>query len=393
MTYTLLTLLAAAALQAPPQDPPPTGFWEQPTMTGDLGGIRPAHADAGVTYTLAFTAEMLSNVRGGLEQESTADLLLDWVIDADLNKAFGWVGASARINPMWLAGTGISDEVGDLTRVSNITGREGVRIFEAWFQQTLFNGAFSLRAGILAADQEFVLTTAGTLYFNSVFGAPVFTSANVTTPIYPVGAPGARARIDLTKSAYLQAAVYEGDPGTEEFNRSGLRVRMTDEEGLFSIVEGGITLGDTLPTVLKAGGFHHSAHAAHHLNGGYVVVEQKLSREFGVDVFLRLGITEDDSSVVSLGLDCGINVTGLIPGRPADVLGIGFIYARISRDFARAQPDRPLWGHETVIEVTYKITVTQWLSVQPDLQVVVHPGGSTALPNATVLGIRVDVLF
>ena len=151
---------------------------------------------------------------------------------------------------------------------------------------------------------------------------------------------------------------------------------------------------------LKAGAFRHSARFVEHtsgaersgLNGTYVVAEQKLAPS-KVDAFLRLGFAQEDRAFVSVGLDTGINFTGLIPGRPADVLGIGFIYARISRDFARAQPDAPLWGHESVIEVTYKIVFAPWLMVQPDFQYVVHPGGSTALPNATVVGIRLDVLF
>jgi len=88
-----------------------------------------------------------------------------------------------------------------------------------------------------------------------------------------------------------------------------------------------------------------------------------------------------------------VNVTGLIPERSADVLGLGIIYARISGDFAGAQPDSPLWGHETVLEATYKIALTPWWSLQPDLQYVIHPGGSTEIPNALVLGIRIDLLF
>lgn len=399
MTPVLLSILAAVLLQAPPQNPPP-GFWDRPTMIGDLGGVRPTLADAGVTFVLAYTHEVMSNVRGGLEQETSADLLLDWVIDADLNKALGWTGGSARVNPMWLAGTGISDDIGDLTRVSNIAGEGAVRMFEAWVQQALFNGAFSLRAGILAMDQEFVLTAAGALYYNSVFGSPVFTTPNFPTPIYPIGAPGARARIDLFTSAYLQAAVYDGDPGSEGFNRSGFRHRLSGDDGLFTILEGGVTLGTTHPTVVKAGGFLHTAEFVEHttgdtregVHGGYLVLEQKVVPG-SVDAFIRLGVAQEDRVLVSFGFDCGINFTGPIPGRPADVLGIGLIYARISRDFAATQTDRERWGHETVVEVTYKITLTPWLMVQPDLQVIVHPGGSTAIPDAVVLGIRLDVLF
>jgi porin len=392
MIPALVALLAA--LQAPPS------WWEEPTLLGNRGGIRPALAEAGVTFVLAFTGEVISNVDGGLERDTGADLLLDWVIDADLNKAIGWTGGSARINPMWLAGDGITGDVGDVTITSNITGGGGVRVFEAWLQQSLFDNAFSLRAGVLAADQEFVLTNAGTLYYNSVFGGPVFLTPNVRWPIYPVGAPGARARVDATKSLYVQTAVYDGDPGREEFNKTGTRVRFADEEGLFWIAETGLTLGVTHPTLLRAGAFVHSAEFVEHttgrakdrLHGGYVVAEQKIVPG-KVDAFLRLGIAQEDRAFVSLGLDTGVNLTGLIPGRPADVLGIGVIYARISADFARAQPDEPHWGYESVLEVTYKIVVTPSLSLQPDLQYIVHPGGSTALSDATVVGIRIDMFF
>src|SRR5687768_598752 len=106
-----MAFLAAAALGIP-QDPP--GFWERGTLLGETGGVRPALAEHGVTTTLAFTGEVLSNVSGGLERDTGAGLLLDWIIDADLEKSLGWSGAAFRLNPMWLAGDGISNEVGDL---------------------------------------------------------------------------------------------------------------------------------------------------------------------------------------------------------------------------------------------------------------------------------------
>jgi carbohydrate-selective porin OprB len=69
------------------------------------------------------------------------------------------------------------------------------------------------------------------------------------------------------------------------------------------------------------------------------------------------------------------------------------IYARISRDFADAQPNPGPWGYESVFEATYKLAITPAWSLQPDLQLVFHPGGSTATPRATVLGLRIDVFF
>src|SRR6185503_5833193 len=302
----MFALLAAVLMQTPQEAP---DFWERETLLQ-------APELQGVTFTLAYTGEVISNVHGGVKQDSGFDQLIDWVIDADLQKAVGWAGGSARINPMWLAGDGVAGDVGDLTLVSNITGRGEIRLFEAWLQQSV--GKFcSLRAGILAADQEFMLTRSGALYFNSVFGGPVFLTPNVAWPIYPVGAPGARVRFDLVDGLYAQGAVYDGDPGTEDFNQTGLRIRLSDAEGLFTIGEVGWTWGNL---TVKAGGFHHTSSE---ISGGFGVVEQKLVD--GVDVFARVGYSDKTRSLVYLGIDTGFNVTGLIPGRPDDVLGVGAI--------------------------------------------------------------------
>ncbi|MEA2714557.1 MAG: hypothetical protein QOK27_2518, partial [Gemmatimonadales bacterium] len=46
---------------------------------------------------------------------------------------------------------------------------------------------------------------------------------------------------------------------------------------------------------------------------------------------------------------------------------------------------------ETTMELTYLAQLGSWLSVQPDLQYVIHPGGTRSTRNAVVLGLRVAV--
>src|ERR1051325_1444152 len=106
----MIAMLAAALMQEPP------GVWERNTLL-DAPELQ------GVTFTLAYTGEVISNVHGGVRRDTGIDQLMDGVLDADLGKAFGWAGGSARINPMWLAGDGVAGDVGDLTLASNITGR------------------------------------------------------------------------------------------------------------------------------------------------------------------------------------------------------------------------------------------------------------------------------
>ena len=57
-------------------------------------------------------------------------------------------------------------------------------------------------------------------------------------------------------------------------------------------------------------------------------------------------------------------------------------------DAHEALPD-----YENIFEVTYQANLAPWLSVQPDLQYIVHPGGSPRYGNALVLGVRTVITF
>ncbi|HEY5706996.1 MAG TPA: carbohydrate porin [Terrimicrobiaceae bacterium] len=87
------------------------------------------------------------------------------------------------------------------------------------------------------------------------------------------------------------------------------------------------------------------------------------------------------------------------PFRPAR-RAVGFRNPR-RRDRWRAGP-RPCASaseggvnpdYEIVIEATYRAQITPWLVLQPDLQYIIHPGGTRDYGNALILGGRVAVTF
>lgn len=47
--------------------------------------------------------------------------------------------------------------------------------------------------------------------------------------------------------------------------------------------------------------------------------------------------------------------------------------------------------YELMMELTYILQATPWLQIQPDAQWIVHPGGSSDIPNALVLGMQLAV--
>ena len=351
-------------------------------------GVPDAFRERGLSWTLTATAEALSNVRGGLDEGVEAQALLDAVLDADLEKLAGWPGATARANPLWIEGHGLSrDRVGDLTKISNIDARDGPRLFEAWIQQEF--GRVSVRAGLLSADQEFVLSETSALFMNGTFGLPILLSLNAPFSAYPLGALGARVRAEPAQGFYAAAALYDGSPDSESENRSGAEVRLHRDEGLLWIGEAGWTHSTG---TIKAGGFAHSGDFLDHSSGlfrrghhgVYGVVDQRLMT--GLSVFVRGGAAPERNSLISRYVEAGVVHTGLIPGRPADQIGLAWVRAELSDEI-------PGGRYETVVEATYRIAVLPWLAVQPDVQYVRHPGGLGAIDDATVVGARVDVLF
>ncbi|MGB7950145.1 MAG: carbohydrate porin, partial [Candidatus Binatia bacterium] len=82
----------------------------------------------------------------------------------------------------------------------------------------------------------------------------------------------------------------------------------------------------------------------------------------------------------------GLSYQGAIPRRDDDIASFGVIYGAFSRYVPRASA-------ETVIETNYQVTLTNWLSVTPDLQYVIRPNGSSAIKNALVLGAQLQIVF
>ena len=117
-------------------------------------------------------------------------------------------------------------------------------------------------------------------------------------------------------------------------------------------------------------------------------------RSPGLGAFCRLGYMPDDFAFVSRYIDAGFNYNGLIPGRNDDVFGIGVTHSGLSHAASRRSvlTGGPRFSFETLIEATYTAKIFPWLTLQPDFQYIINPGGESA-PNATVIGIRTTLTF
>ncbi|MDX1950810.1 MAG: carbohydrate porin [Verrucomicrobiota bacterium] len=406
-----------------------TGF-ERDHLTGDWNGMRTRLVEQGIHLSAGYTGEVISNLEGGMRRGAIYEGIFELGVELDFEKLGFWDGALLKFSAINLHGASPTAKlVGDFFAVSSIDAYDSFRLYELWYEQNFFEDQFSLRLGNLLADDEFAGTENGGVMMNAAFGWPAFISANTvnTGPAFFVTAPGARLRYQPAKSVYIQAALFDGDSfddanGNPRTTRYGTHWELNSGQGVFAISEAGFGWNseDAYPGILKLGVWGHSADFSdnyldeagipiaisggnpriHEGNyGGYLVAEQKLYAETeaeGLGAWGRVGASPPDRGFFEYSFDFGLNYTGLLPGREEDILATGFVYARISKDIVaseRLSGMNPLSDYEAGWEITYMLQVSKWLSVQPDLQIIFHPGGSSALDNAIVAGVRFNLVF
>lgn len=77
----------------------------------------------------------------------------------------------------------------------------------------------------------------------------------------------------------------------------------------------------------------------------------------------------------------GVVYEGFLPARNKDKTAFGIAYGAVSEDLQGKD-------FELLMELSYIIHISKWLRIQPDIQYIVHPGGSGEIPNALVLGVQ-----
>jgi porin len=430
------------------------GLFAQQTLTGDWGGMRTTLKDWGIDLNANDTSDMLANPVGGIKQTTIYEGLLTLTLNLDLEKLVYWPGATIYAEAYQINGRGLSrSAIGNLLVASNIEALPGARLNDLWFQQELLDRQLSLRIGQIAIDDpnEFYYSQYSANFINSTFGCPDLLAADLPSggPCYPFAVPGVRLRLGAPTAPNLSGAVFNGNPappgpGDPQVRNSGGTNFLIGEGGTLVVAELAYPF-DIKPDLsgslsdVKLGGWYHTADfpdlrrdifglsladpasngiaATHRSNFGlYTILDKMLwqpvdAAEQGLAGFLRIGGGPGDRNLINLEVDAGLTYKGLFPGRDTDLAGIAASYARIGGAARGLSGDtvlfsgieQPLRNYEAVLELTYQLNIAPWWVLQPDLQVIFHPGGHTAaplpaplgqpIPNALVLGIRSTITF
>ncbi len=98
-----------------------------------------------------------------------------------------------------------------------------------------------------------------------------------------------------------------------------------------------------------------------------------------------------DRNAVGLYFDLGATLTAPFKARPNDTVGIAM--ARVGLSDRLHAPGLP--GAEYVVEASYSAAIAKWLSVQPNVQLVIDPVDPSTFVGrkgtALVLGLRTNL--
>ena len=451
IAFAFYALTSMVRLQADPVTSTfdPYNLLSQPLLMGDCYGCRPAAGNRGVVFSAQSTSDLFGNTTGGAAKGTTYSGLLNLGLALDLEKAVGWEGASFKNTWLWIYGTDISaNYVGNSMTVSSIAALPGVRCYELWFQQNLCHDIISLRGGLLGLDTEFLTSDTASIFVNSTFGVPALFSLNVPNggPTYPMATPGVRLAFQPASWLTFRSALAQGNPFTQQQNSRGFNWNFGPAGGLLSLNEAAVIWNKDagakgLPGTAKAGFWLQTGQdnqsseanpaaddfsfgtpdARNYSSGFYGMVDQQLyavrtaaapapsdekNKQSMVDPvcscsgkglagFARMGFSPQQASQVAFYCDSGLVYTGLIPTRDADKLGVAFGYAQMGSQYAALGSSQglPGVGYEAVAELSYCMPLSPAVSIQPDLQYILHPGGTQQYGNALVIGVRAVVNF
>ena len=383
------------------------------------GYVAPASAQLnlyeGITAGVAYTADFANIVAGGVERGSSYLDNVDLTASLELETLLRWKGATAFFYVLGNNGSSPSELAGDLQTLSNLDAPDTWKLYEGWIEQELASGRLSLKAGLYDLNSEFDVIETGSVFMNSSHGiGPDFSQTGENGPsIFPTTSLAMRVRASLGEFVQFSVAALDAVPGAVD-DPGGTHVSWTREEGLLITSEFAFYTmpdGEEGGGKIALGGYFYTSKTDHlqaapaagatptsRNHGMYVLGERPLYRTGeggGLSGFFRAGVADTDLNQIGTYLGAGLVYTGPFRSGEPDQLGLAVGHARNGSVFidSESSQGRSNDKAETAIELAYSAPLTDWLTVQPDVQYIINPGTDPNLDNALVLSVRTTIAF
>lgn len=418
----------------------PTGEY----MTGDWGGTRSALKNQGYNFTLDYGSMVTTNLAGGYDRNKTVRYSDQFTFGADINleKILGIEGGEFKASLIDRNGRDLtSDRLQDPrapvigSGVQSNYGRgQTWHVAQFWYRQAWWEKAFDIKLGLMPVGEDF--DNNGCFFQNLALCGSLAGHGSGVWYNTPIGQWGTRLKYTSRQGVYIQAGAFQYNPAYSTRHGS-FELDGTGHKGYMYVAEVGYlpTFGkNALPGAWRLGFWYNTALAKDVLNddngkpyvlsahparehsgryGSYVSVRQQVTgtghgTQRGLSLFWHLAVNDKDTATLDYQTQLGAIYKGPFTSRPEDFIGLGVSKMHTnSRLTRRAQLlnqkkgisdyDNPAYTPvrhaEYAAELHYSAKLTPWLTLRPNLQYLLHPGGVEEIKHAWVLGTEVQMHF
>ena len=429
-------------------DPYPSNFigssewFDGNALTGDWWGVRNFLDDSGVELSASYTNNIAGNPVGGMTQSFAYADNFSFGMQLDFEKLIKWQGLTLTVSALDRNGSNLSARnIGNQFTVQQVYGTETVVFYALVLEQRLLEDKLGIKLGRFSTGDDFASSPLYWLYMNNgIDGNPQALPVNTAFTSYPASVWGARLRVDPSPEWFAMGGIYQAT-SLNLYRDHGLDWSINNSDGVLMNGQVGWTPeffkkpaaaskpsdgkslaeGKTVRPVSPDAGMqglpgHYwfgayyspwqfaqfgSTETASNSYGFYWHADQMVwQEEPGSDQGLTLWSAfvlspQQNISKLPFQVNSGIVYKGLVPARDHDTTMLGFVYGNFSDDYAGtvAATGAGTPSYEIALEAGYRIQVTKFAYIQPNVQWIINPGGTGNIPNALVLGAQMNVTF
>lgn len=365
-------------------------------------GARPILESHGLTVDSSFLYSPFMKTAGGANGEMSEKgfSLFSVGVSLDTEAAKMWKGGKFFMLYQRKAGMGLSGSDGAMGDYFGFDGwnmPEVNQLSEYWYQQKLFNGKVRMKFGKQDSNTDFGFLNSGWDFMNTAFSV----NPTVLQPSLPYSPLGFMLEINPKEWLSIRDGIYYGNNGCPT-NISEVEfkpmIKKMPGRYMLGAWETGNPDGFSTTAGVDSNGIVYNNFNRN--LGAYFNFEQMVYKEQkdnpddmqGLVLFGQTGISPSDKNDLNKYASVGLHYKGPIPKRDNDLVGIavgtGNFASRLNN---LTYADGGKIGNETVLEGFYRLFITKWFYLQPDVQFIMNPGGQ--YQSSVAIGIRSVITF
>ena len=404
-----------------------------PYLLGDWNGQRTRLAEQGVTFGANYVSELASNLSGGSERLTRHTDQWAFSTTLDLQKLARWQGATFQFTMTDRNGRnlGADANIGNNMLIQEVYGRgQTWQLTQLWVNQKLLDDRLEVKLGRLTVGEDFASFSCD--FQNLTFcGAQPGNLVGSYWVNWPTSQWAGRIKYRTSQKTYAQVGVYQVNPnyvddsyarhnGWKPNNPGGTTGALVPlEVGWLPAFEGrpgSYKLGIWYNTSAGNDLYYDVNHEPRGVTGldplqrsgqfgVYINFQQQLtgtSGGRGATVFLNVSQADRNTAQLDHQIALGVQYAGPFESRMRDSLGVAMGATHNNERFAHfvtqenARTGQNVVagsGYEYVTELYYAWSPVASVLLRPNVQYILHPGGTSHNANAFVIGLKSSVTF